>query len=219
MVKYIYKCKEIHYELSENSEFEQVISYTKITPVLLCTVPIRPSDELIFISNNGVIDDIWRINIKAYYPLWDSNTMVVLDNFIKYPIWDSEIIREKNNYELYLDGIYHLRNGEYISDNSILYTSNPYVFGEWNGSAWIENLDKKKLNYSNRIKEIIKPLLTAYDRLAIDKANGVGSISDEDWAEVLEWKNILLELVENVDITKTVEEQIPPTLSIIRSYL
>lgn len=218
MIRYIYKVKEkinIHFDEQGNEIFDLI----NIFPLFLCSIPVKDSDLRSFTQENGEEITIAEINMKTYYPFWDKDTMVMIDYYVKYPIMDNGLIRAKDNYELYLDGIYTLKDGEFIEDKQIKYIENPYMFGNWNGISWIEDLDKKMEYYIQTIKGLREPLLLAYDKLAVNRANGVDNISDEDWEDVLLWRSVWLNLTENIDLNKTIEEQIPPTLNIIKYYL
>ena len=97
------------------------------------------------ISLNGDIKD-FMINPTKYYPDWDIKNNIATEIEYKNPIIKNGIIREKDNYELYLEGKYKLVDGEVISNGEIEYIPKPQGYKiEWINSEWVETITDEEL--------------------------------------------------------------------------
>lgn len=216
MNKYIYKIKN---KIVSGDEKNSIITYEDTEPKFLACVPVVEPKSYTTTNEEGEEIIITpQLEISKHYPSWNSETMVMSDVEFKEPKMVEGALVEKTKYELYLEDKYTLKEGEVVENESIKVIQDPFQYSNWNGSQWIEDLDAKKLGYQEKIRALRKPKLYIFDTIAGNKANGIDGISDEDFENVLEWRQVWLDLPELVDITKTIEAQIPDDLDIVKRY-
>lgn len=59
-------------------------------------------------------------NPQGFYPTWDEENMYVSKDKLQYPIVEDNLLREKTQKELKLEGIIELDDGEYIEDGKLI---------------------------------------------------------------------------------------------------
>lgn len=92
-------------------------------------------------------------NPQGFYPAWDEENMYVSKDKLQYPIIDKEtnLIREKTQEELKLEGIIELDDGEYIEDGKLIIVEYDeklgYLKRMWNKEThiWYEGATEEEI--------------------------------------------------------------------------
>lgn len=90
-------------------------------------------------------------NPQGFYPAWDEENMYVSKDKLQYPIVEDDLIREKTQEELKLEGVIELDDGEYIQDGQLIKVeydeSLGYLKRTWNKTEhiWYEGATPEEL--------------------------------------------------------------------------
>lgn len=108
-------------------------------------------------------------NPQGFYPTWDEENMYVSKDKLQYPIVEDNLLREKTQKELKLEGIIELDDGEYIEDGKLIVVEYDdklgYLKRMWNKEThiWYEGATEKEI--AEHMGVLVTKLL--YDVLAI----------------------------------------------------
>lgn len=108
-------------------------------------------------------------NPQGFYPTWDEENMYVSKDKLQYPIIEDNLLREKTQKELKLEGIIELDDGEYIEDGKLIVVEYDdklgYLKRMWNKEThiWYEGATEKEI--AEHMGVLVTKLL--YDVLAI----------------------------------------------------
>lgn len=110
-------------------------------------------------------------NPQDFYPIWNEEGMYASKNKLQYPIIDKEtnLIREKTQEELKLEGIIELADGEYIEDGKLIVVEYDeklgYLKRMWNKEThiWYEGATEEEI--TEHMGVLVTKLL--YDVMAI----------------------------------------------------
>lgn len=114
-----------------------------------------------------------------------------------------------------------LKDLGYDKEKYILSKNYPYVLKGEQILCLPENIetDEEKLEkYQNEVRELRKPKLEVYDKLAVNFSVGIEKIDSKKWEEIKKWRQTWLLLPDNIDITLPIEKQIPETPKEIQYY-
>lgn len=90
-------------------------------------------------------------NPQGFYPAWDEENMYVSKDKLQYPVVEDDLLREKTQEELKLEGIIELEDGEYIQDGQLIKveydTSLGYLKPTWNKTEhiWYEGATEEEI--------------------------------------------------------------------------
>lgn len=90
-------------------------------------------------------------NPQGFYPTWDEENMYVSKDKLQYPIVEDNLLREKTQKELKLEGIIELDDGEYIEDGKLIVVEYDdklgYLKRMWNKEThiWYEGATEKEI--------------------------------------------------------------------------
>lgn len=108
-------------------------------------------------------------NPQGFYPTWDEENMYVSKDKLQYPIVEDNLLREKTQKELKLEGIIELDDGEYIEDGKLIVVEYDeklgYLKRMWNKEThiWYEGATEEEI--TEHMGVLVTKLL--YDVLAI----------------------------------------------------
>lgn len=108
-------------------------------------------------------------NPQGFYPTWDEENMYVSKDKLQYPIVEDNLVREKTQKELKLEGIIELDDGEYIEDGKLIVVEYDeklgYLKRMWNKEThiWYEGATEEEI--TEHMGVLVTKLL--YDVLAI----------------------------------------------------
>lgn len=165
-----------------------------------------------------------QIPIDLYKPIWNEGEWVesATEEELSRVKLENDIWVNKTTEELKIDGVIDLVDGEYVEDNNLIivpYTDSFYK-PIWVSPKWVESATDEEIKaiYIEQIRSLRTPKLSAYDKLATNKAVGVEVIEDPQWQLIIDWRQVWLDLPDMVEIDKSLEEQIPITPSEIQYY-
>lgn len=90
-------------------------------------------------------------NPQGFYPTWDEENMYVSKDKLQYPIVEDNLLREKTQKELKLEGIIELDDGEYIEDGKLIVVEYDeklgYLKRMWNKEThiWYEGATEEEI--------------------------------------------------------------------------
>ena len=167
---------------------------------------------------------IIQIPIDLYKPIWNESEWVesATEEELSRVKLENDIWVNKTTEELKIDGVIDLVDGEYVKDNNLIivpYTDSFYK-PIWVSPKWVESATDEEIKaiYIEQIRSLRTPKLSAYDKLATNKAVGVATIEDSQWQLIIDWRQVWLDLPDMVEIDKSLEEQIPTTPNEIQYY-
>lgn len=108
-------------------------------------------------------------NPQGFYPTWDEENMYVSKDKLQYPIVEDNLLREKTQKELKLEGIIELDDGEYIEDGKLIVVEYDeklgYLKRMWNKEThiWYEGATEEEI--TEHMGVLVTKLL--YDVMAI----------------------------------------------------
>lgn len=108
-------------------------------------------------------------NPQGFYPTWDEENMYVSKDKLQYPIVEDNLLREKTQKELKLEGIIELDDGEYIEDGKLIVVEYDeklgYLKRMWNKEThiWYEGANEEEI--TEHMGVLVTKLL--YDVMAI----------------------------------------------------
>lgn len=111
----------------------------------------------------------FKANPQGCYPAWNTEIMYATDTKFSYPILANDVIREKTNEELKVEGIVPLEDGEYIQDGKLIIVKYDeklgYLKRAWNKEMhiWYEGASEQEI--TEHMGELVTKLL--YEVMAI----------------------------------------------------